>query len=238
MKNIKVLIGNFGSGKTELALNFAVELSKLSPAVFVDLDVVNPYFRATERKDVLDAAHVKLIHPNFALTTVDVPSLPPEIFSVFIDAHEHVIFDVGGDPTGAKALGQYKHNFDSLPEGSVEVLLVVNPRRPFSAEAGMVTDMLNSIMSCSRLQVTGLINNCNLARETSVSDLIDGYDILREVSISSGIPVRYTSGVKPVLDKFMQYAAEKRLESAYIGEPLHINTYMHRDWESFCEKGV
>ena len=175
MKKVYVLIGNFGSGKTEISLNLAVKGMENGKSVLVDLDVINPYFRSAERKDILDAAGVKLLYPTFALTTVDVPSLPPDIFSVFIDDHDTVVFDVGGDPAGATALGQYKANFDNLPEGSLEVLYVINPRRPFSAEAGMVLDLMERINYRSRLKVTGLVNNANLAKETTFEDLLDGH---------------------------------------------------------------
>ncbi|MEL7610006.1 MAG: hypothetical protein AAGU74_10905 [Bacillota bacterium] len=238
MKKVAVLIGNFGSGKTEIALNLVFEGVKRHKAVLVDLDVINPYFRSAERKRELTAAGIKLLHPNFSLTTVDVPSLPPEIRSVFQDDHELVVFDVGGDPAGATVLGQYKSDFDALPEGSLEVLFVINPFRPFSAEPQMVTDLYERIRYRARLAVTGLVNNANLSVLASAEDLIKGYDIVKSVSERLNIPVRYTCGRAQPLRAFLQMARERKLEEKYIGEPFEINTYMHRDWDSFTEKGI
>lgn len=238
MKKVYVLIGNFGSGKTEISLNLAVKGMEQGKSVLVDLDVINPYFRSAERKDILDAAGVKLLHPIFALTTVDVPSLPPDIYSVFIDDHETVVFDVGGDPAGATALGQYKANFDNLPEGCLEVLYVINPRRPFSAEPDMVLELMERINYRSRLPVTGLVNNANLAKETTVEDLLDGYDMVKEISEKSGVPVVMTAGLEGPLGEFLKEAQRRGLSDEWIGKPFAITSYMHRDWETFTEKGI
>ena len=238
MKRYYVLIGNFGSGKTEISLNLAINAAKTEPAVLVDLDIVNPYFRSAERKTELQQADVKLIYPIFALSTVDVPSLPPDIYSVFVDKHKTIVFDVGGDPAGATALGQYKSNFDAIPQEALEVLYVVNPRRPFSATPELVLDMLDRIRYRSRLTITGFINNANLAAETSAEDLIQGYELLKTVSDKTGIPVAYTSGTKMPLEEYLSIAKERDFCSRYIGLPMEIMIYMHRDWDRFTQYGV
>lgn len=238
MKRVAVLIGNFGSGKTEIALNLVFEGAKHHKTVLVDLDVINPYFRSAERKQELTAAGVKLLHPNFAFTTVDVPSLPPEIRSVFEDDHEFVVFDVGGDPAGATVLGQYKKDFDSLPEGNLEVLFVINSFRPFSAEPQMVAELYERIRYRARLTITGLVNNANLSVLASANDLLAGYDIIKSVSEQFNIPVRYTCGRAQPLQAFLEMARKCKLDEKYIGEPFEIKTYMHRDWDSFTEKGI
>lgn len=238
MKRFYVLIGNFGSGKSEISLNMAFSAAREHSAVLVDLDIVNPYFRSVERKKELEAANVKLLYPVFALSTVDVPSLPPDIYSVFVDEREIVVFDVGGDPTGATALGQYKANFEAIPPENLEVLFVVNPRRPFSATADLVLDMLEKVEFCARLPITGFINNGNLAAETTVEDLIEGYRVLKEVSEKTGKPVRYTTGVSEVLKGYLAHAKSEGFEAAYIGEPMEIEIHMHRDWDRFTQYGV
>lgn len=238
MKRFYVLIGNFGSGKTEISLNLAFRAAKEGGAVLIDLDIINPYFRSAERKKELQAAGVKLHYPIFALSTVDVPSLPPDIYSAFLDENQTVIFDVGGDPAGATALGQYKNNFESIPADMLEVLYVVNPRRPFSATPDLVLDMLSRIQTRSRLSVTGFVNNGNLSTESSWEDILLGYDVLREVSGQSGIPVAYTAGEEKPLRLFLEKAEEKELDKRFIGEPMFIQTYMHRDWDRFTTFGV
>ena len=239
MKQYYVLIGNFGSGKTEIALNLAMQGAKTGKSILVDLDIINPYFRSVERKDDLAAANVKLLHPIFALTTVDVPSLPPDIYSVFVEDYNTVVFDVGGDPAGATALGQYKFNFENIaPEDKLEVLYVVNPRRPLSSTPEMILEMFEKIEYRSRLKVTGFINNGNLSVDSSAEDLLLGYEVLQEVSEKTGVPVAYTSAQQHVLDAYLALAEEKGLSKRLIGTPLSIETIMHRDWDRFTEFGV
>ena len=101
---ILVLVGNYGSGKTEISLNLALKLARRGEKVtLVDLDIVNPYFRSSERTELLEKEGVKVYAPSFAMSTVDVPSLPADIQAVFADKSRRVIFDVGGDDTGAAA---------------------------------------------------------------------------------------------------------------------------------------
>jgi len=239
MKQVKVFVGNFGSGKTELALNFAVNAAKArKKTLLVDLDIINPYFRSVERSDVLAAAGVRLIHPIFARTTVDVPSLPPDIYSAFLDDSELVVFDVGGDPAGATALGQYKEQFSALPQESLEVLYVVNPRRPFSSTAEQIIDLYQRIVQRARLNATGLVNNANLSVETTGEDLLFGYSLVAEASRALNVPVRYTSGRAKTLEEFAAAAKARGLDPRYIGELFPITTYMHRDWDTFAEKGM
>ena len=79
-----VLTGNYGSGKTELALNIALRLAGAGKKVtLVDLDIVNPYFRSAEKAAEMEAAGIRVLMPTFAMTTVDIPALPAEIQSVF-----------------------------------------------------------------------------------------------------------------------------------------------------------
>ncbi len=239
MKRYCILIGNFGSGKTEISLNIAMDAAKRGKSILVDLDIINPYFRSAERKKDLEEANVELLHPVFALTTVDVPSLPPDVYSVFAKPYDTVVFDVGGDPTGARALGQYKQNFDNLLENeTLEVLYVINPRRPFSADASMILDMLAKIEGRARLRVTGLINNGNLSTETTADDLRHAYDIVREVSIETGIEVKYTTSTQKPLKDFLDMVKKENLDPLYIGEPMQIATLMRRDWDRFTELGV
>lgn len=237
MKRYYAIIGNFGSGKTELALNMAFEAAaKGEKVTFVDIDVINPYFRSTERKAELDAAGIRLISPNFTSSGVEVPSIPPEIFSVFSDNSDLVIFDVGGDPVGAIAMGQYYGYFKSLE--SFEVWYVINARRPLSSGPDENIEMLGKIQGVSRLKVTGILNNTNLAHETTEDDLFYGMEVTREVSERTGLPVVGTISTPEVLEAFYAEARERGADEKYIGRPFPIVRYMHRDWDRYTEKGL
>lgn len=239
MHRYQVFVGNFGSGKTELALHFAHQQAAAGDLVtLVDLDIINPYFRAAERKKTLESAGIRLIVPKFAMDNVEIITIDPAIYSAFVGDKGTAIFDVGGDGVGARALGQYKTYFDQIPDAQLDVWLVVNPYRPLSATAERITKLLSSIEAASRLQVKGIINNSNLSYETKGSDLLWGYQVVRQAAIDSGLPVVYTSGQSPALDEFLQVVNQEGLDPAYIGQPLQIQTRMHRDWNRFTRLGV
>ena len=105
MKEYWVLVGSFGSGKSEIALNMSVRAAAHEPCKLIDLDVINPYFRTSERKEMLEAADVDLISPPFALHKIEILSVSPRVYSAFTPGEGRVIFDVGGDHVGAVALG-------------------------------------------------------------------------------------------------------------------------------------
>ena len=233
MKKMFVLIGNFGSGKTELALNLAFEPPRTGQTELIDLDMVNTYFRLTERKHQIEAAEIRLVSPNYACTNVESLSVPAEVASAFDLDWDTVVFDVGGDPAGATALGRYHQDFSELAPEQLQVLNVVNVRRPMSGTPDKIISLLTDMERNARLKVTGFVNNTNLSYATTQQELLDGYEILREVSQRTGIPVLYTSGRKALLDDFMQ----RGLDPRYIGTPLPIDIYMHRDWDSFTRQG-
>ncbi len=191
--------GHFGSGKTELAVNYAIKSAHAgNKTILVDLDIVNPFFRSTEVKDILECHGVKVISPNFATTGVDVPSLPAEVYSVFADKSAKVIFDVGGDEVGAKALGVYYPYFIKEP---YRMFYVINARRPFSSNMDDVLEMFHEVQQKSRLKVTDLINNTNLSYETEICDIMEGNEFITQISGRINIPVTYVSGVRELLNK-------------------------------------
>lgn len=216
---ILVLVGNYGSGKTEISLNLALKLARRGEKVtLVDLDIVNPYFRSSERTELLEKEGVKVYAPSFAMTTVDVPSLPADIQAVFADKSRRVIFDVGGDDTGAAALGQYKPYFD---QDDVEVLFVVNAFRPLSGDADSVCDLMLRVAGRSRLSPTAVINNANVAWETEESDLVRGEELLREVSARMNLPIGYLCAKQDILDKLPDHLS---------GERIAIDILMRPEW--------
>ena len=232
MKKMKVLIGNYGSGKTELALNFAFRAAERGERTeLLDLDMVNTYFRLTERGRMTRMQEIRLVSPNFACSGIETLSVPAEVASAFAMDWDTVIFDVGGDAVGATAVGRYHQDFMELEPGALEVLNVVNTRRPLAGTVEKVLRLQEEMQVHSRLKITGMINNTNLATATTTEELCHGYEILKEVSEISGIPVAYTSGKKDMLDAFL---AEGH-DPAFIGTPLPFDTYMQRDWDSWIK---
>ena len=235
MKNVKVLIGNYGSGKSELALNFAMQAAARGDRTeLLDLDMVNTYFRLTERGKMVEQKEIRLVSPNFACAGIETLSLPAEVASAFVLDWDSVIFDVGGDDVGSTALGRYHEDFMALEPGALEVLNVVNIRRPLSGTPEKIQRLQEGMQIHGRLQITGMINNTNLSTMTTEQELWDGYLMLKEVSDITGIPVAYTTGKKEFLDAFLAQNPDPK----YVGTPVAIDVYMHRDWDSFIQYGL
>ena len=229
MKKIYVLIGNYGSGKSELALNFAFKAAETGKTELIDLDMVNTYFRLTERGKMVSQKEIRLVSPNFACSGIETLSLPAEVASAFALDWDTVVFDVGGDAVGSTALGRYHEDFMELGPGQLEVLNVVNIRRPLAGTVEKIIKLQQEMQIHSRLKITGMINNTNLAQMTGPDELRDGYEMLREVSEKTGVPVSYTTGKKELLDQFLSEGHDPK----YIGKPIAIDMYMKRDWDSY-----
>ena len=231
-KKMIVLIANYGSGKTELALNFAIQAAARGDRTeLLDLDMVNTYFRLTEPGRLTRMKEIRVVSPNFTNSGIETLSLPAEVQSAFAMDWDTVVFDVGGDAAGATALGRYHQDFAELDPEDLQVLNVINIRRPLSGTVEKIIRLQEEMQAHSRLKITGLINNTNLAQATTPNELRDGYELIRKVSEETGIPVLYTSGKKELLDIFLSEGHDPR----YIGKPMAIDTYMARDWESWIQ---
>lgn len=219
MKRFTVFGGNYGSGKTELSLNTALALKDKGNVALVDLDIVNPYFRSSESLKMLENNGIRLIKPPFANTTVDVPALSAEVYSAF--NYDYAIFDAGGDPVGAHALGGLKAYFNENRDDT-SFYYVVNARRPFQADINDAVEMLKQIESNARLKIDGLINNTNMSMETTVEDLIYGSILCEQITKETGIPLAYASGVPKVLEEYRKYG--------YKGDTIPLEIYTRPYW--------
>jgi len=221
------IVGNYGSGKTELSLALARRLRRETegPVVLVDLDIVNPYFRSAERADLLRAEGIEVKMPSFALTTVDIPALPAEIQAVFEPGrYARVVIDVGGDEVGSAALGRYYPDILPIRE-QMKVLYVVNPYRPLSGTEDDICALFGLIAERSRLRPDGLVNNCNLQRRTTARDLIAAQALLERVGERLGLPVEMVSGYERLLPELPDAMRERYFPI----EPLMLPEWMEDD---------
>ena len=222
MKKITVLFGRYGSGKTELSLNTALGLKREHDTVsLIDLDIVNPYFRSSEHKDMLEEKGIRVIAPVYANTGMDLPTLPPDIYSAFQGGY--AVFDCGGDPVGASALGGLKQYFDGM-RTQTEVLYVVNTKRPFQNSADKIEQGLLQIQENARLDTDGFILNSNLGKETTGEELAEGYEILAPLAEKTGIPIAYISGTQSSIDRFKERCP------GYSGAYICIDIFMRPYW--------
>ena len=192
-----ILVGNYGSGKTELSLALALEMRRREPdsrIALVDLDIVNPYFRSAEQSDLLRQHNIEVFMPSFAMSTVDIPALPANIMAVFEQPLDRVIIDVGGDDTGATALGRYAPQLTTRRE-EITMLYVVNPFRPLSGTEEDIAELFSLIGQKARITPDALVNNANLQEHTTAQDVLEGQALLEKVSQRLNLPIAFTAGL-------------------------------------------
>lgn len=191
-KRVTLFCGHYGSGKSNLAVNYALRLRENGlPAALADIDIVNPYFRSADSKKELEAAGVQVISLPFANSNVDLPSLPQEVYGLVQRRDVYAVLDVGGDDRGALALGRYVPYI--LEEGNFANLFVVNFYRPLTQTASAALEVLREIEQAACLPFTGIVNNSNLGRETTEADVERTAILLRELSALTGLPAVFTS---------------------------------------------
>lgn len=207
-KRITIFVGYYGSGKTELAVNYALALRRQGKeTVIVDLDVVNPYFRTKDAEGVLKAEGIQVIAPTFANTNIENPALPPEIYSVFANRDCYAVFDVGGGEDGTIPLGRF---YPSLAREDCDVFFVLNQRRLLTADLAGALDAFRDVAGVSRIPVTALINNTHLKEDTTPEIVLEGQELAEKTGEALGLPVAYISGRAEALAKLpKQYEARK-----------------------------
>lgn len=230
MKKIVILIGNYCSGKTEIAMNMAMlSASQGKRTQVIDLDRINDYFRMSDHIQMLIDKCINVVSPSFVGKGLTQTVMPAQVASAFDSDWDLVIFDVGGDQAGALSLARYHQDFSALEPGQLEVYDIVNVFRPMSESPEKIIKLKGELEGFARQTVTGFVNNSNLLNYSSADDLRRGYDILRETSDLTGIPIVHTTGRKKFLDEFLADGRDPK----YIGTPLALETYMHRSWDAF-----
>lgn len=199
-KRVTLFAGHYGSGKTNIAVNYALKLKKDGENVVIaDLDIVNPYFRTKDSKDVLEKNGIKLISSEFANSNVDFPALPQEMYEVTDNKSEFAVLDIGGDDRGAYALGRYTPSIKE--ENNYEMLLVINKYRPLTADAESVVEIMREIELAGGIAFTGIVNNSNLGEETTAQTVLNSVEYASEVSRITGLPVKMTSVQQSLYDE-------------------------------------
>ena len=191
-KRISLFCGHYGSGKTNIAINYACMLRAAGLAVSVaDMDIVNPYFRTADSRQELESAGVELISPQFANSNVDLPALPAQAYKLVQDKRCYGIMDIGGDDRGAYALGRYVPYMKQ--EKNYRMVYVANCYRPLTRTAAEALEVMREIEAACGLAFTDIVNNSNLASETDVQAVLNSRDYIQELSERSGLPVFMTT---------------------------------------------
>jgi hypothetical protein len=220
-KRITIFTGPFGSGKTEIAVNYALHLNRHGEKVgLVDLDIVNPYFRSRALSQWLKEAGIDLVSTQPGLEMADLPALSPRIFSFLQSPDHQVIFDVGGDPVGARVLGRFQPYFQTNP---YRLWLVVNPYRPGYEEPERIVDLAREVEAASRLEIAGLIDNSNLGKLTDQKVRTEGAALVQAAATRLEVPV--------VFRTYTDQAFLTELEQAGAERIFPLNLYMLPPWE-------
>ncbi|MDR0335159.1 MAG: hypothetical protein LBH69_04670 [Methanomassiliicoccaceae archaeon] len=190
MGGLTIICGHYGTGKTNLAMNLAIDRAREGKSVtLVDMDIVNPYFTSSVYADILRENGVSVISPLFAGTNMEVTAIPASMYSIF-DTADEVIIDAGGDDAGAMILGRFS---GEIKKKGYEMICVTNMYRPMTADPNDAAEMIRGIEAVCRLKATGIVNNSHLKDLTAVSTVTDSLPYAKAVSEAAGIPLLFTT---------------------------------------------
>ena len=219
-KRVNVFMGHYGSGKTFVAVNFALALAKAKkPVSIYDLDIVNPYFRTVDAQNKLQEAGVELVVSPFAGTNVDSPAMNAKSYKMLDDKSRFAVTDIGGDDRGALALGRFAERIKE--ENDYEALLVINKFRPETRDVDGVLAIKEEIERSGKLPFTAIVNNANMGDETDENTIIQGYEFVQEISKITGLPVKFTAVRKDLING----------EISKIKRILPITPIKYGDWQ-------
>ena len=192
MKRVTLFAGHYGSGKTNIAVNYALKLRESHERVLIaDLDIVNPYFRTKDSLEELTKAGIRLISSEYANSNVDLPALPTEMYAITDDTGAMAVVDIGGDDRGAYALGRYQPGI--LEENDYDMLFVCNMYRPLTTTPEDTIEVMREIEGACGIGFTGIVNNSNLGDATTPEDILASLPYIESIAGQTGLPVRFTS---------------------------------------------
>lgn len=224
-KRITVVVGHYGSGKTEFSVNAALFLNQQGKkTALVDLDIANPYFRSREQKELLEKNGVAIFGNAYGHEiTAEIPAITAAARGPLEDAACRVVVDAGGDDSGARILNQFRKYFTG---DDCEILCIINRNREETSDLAGARDHIRRIEAEINLPVTGIINNTHMLRLTTPEDLIEGFLLCQQISEATGIPIQATCCEKQLCDQVMALAEERKLSM----ELFPIELYMRPSW--------
>ncbi|MBQ1996467.1 MAG: hypothetical protein II237_09770 [Clostridia bacterium] len=198
-KRVVIFAGHYGSGKTNIAVNFAKELKKSGKSVaLADLDIVNPYFRSKDSENELKEEGIDLICSEFAATNLDIPALPFTINRIINDKNSYAVLDIGGDDAGSVVLGRLANAIKS--EDNYEMIFVVNFFRPITRTAEDAVEIMREIEAVSSLKFTAIVNNSNLGALTTKEDIFSTENEVKKLCKITSLPLLFSSVESNIYD--------------------------------------
>ncbi len=218
-KRVTLFAGHYGSGKTNIAVNYAVKIKEAGLDVcLADLDIVNPYYRAKDSEDELEKRGITLISSAYANSNVDLPAIPQQMYSVVHNTDTFAVMDIGGDDRGALALGRYAPSI--LEENNYEMIFVINKYRPLTPDAESTVEVMKEVEQAGGMKFTAIVNNSNLGEETTAEDVLNSVSYAEEISRLTGIPVKMTTVKNELYEEL-----SGRIENIMPLELQHVRKY-------------
>ena len=229
---ITIFAGRFGSGKTEVAINFALSLAgqvRTAPetgqgtrlgVILIDLDIVTPYFRSRETADAMQEQGVEVIGPSIVGQHIHTPAITPQILGAIQQRERPTVVDVGGDRQGARALGQFSA---AIRERGYTFHFVANPYRPYSGTFQELEESISEIEESARLRVSDLVSNPNLMGETTASTITEGHSTVQHFAERLELTVAFICLERPWAEA---------MEPNHFAEPiLALDRFFVQPWE-------
>lgn len=204
-----VFVGLYGSGKTEIAINYAMRLKKdFEKVAIADVDIVSPYFRVRDYQQMIEKVGIVVITPPKNLSKADLPIITASVAGYLDNPQYRVVLDVGGDERGIVALGYFKEHLINT-----DVYLVINTKRPFSQKVEQIVRIAQNLESRCGVRIDFLVNNTNLGSNTDANMIREGEKIVLQASKILKKPVAFT-----VVTNSIDFASEISL--------FHIERYV------------
>ena len=218
LKRIKIIVGHYGSGKSEFSVHYALSLKERYPNVaLADIDIINLYFRSREARDYMEERGVHVIGSYVDTPAVDTPSISAEIFMPIENEDWQLVLDVGGGSRGSTNLQMMRERLD----GKYELIYVLNANRPETQTLEQNFEMIKVLEAASGLIMTGIINNTHLLKDTCVEDVMKGYQVASELSEGTGLPLIYNVALRDVAEQ---------LPKDLKGEIFPIDLVLRQEW--------
>lgn len=220
---VHAIVGHFGSGKTEFAVNYVMDLKKVhEKAAILDMDIANPYFRSRERKDVLEALGIEIYFNTYGYDiNEDLPAITAQVRAPLENKECVTVVDVGGNDSGARIINQFRKYF---LEPDCRMLAVVNANRPDTETAELAIGQIRSIEEETGILIDGLINNTHMLRETETGDILTGFAMCRQIAQKTGKPVVYNTCVEPLLEALCRDAAAEGIKTRIVDIAAGVDT--------------
>lgn len=225
-KRITIFIGAYGSGKSEVSVNFAAWLAENNKVYLADLDMINPFYRSADARKWLADRNISLISSIYAGTQVDVPAMPAEVNRIFADEHSFGVLDIGGEDLGVRVVSSLK---PQISNQDYDLFMVVNPYRPFTDTAEKICQISNDLTKASGLEISALVYNANLLEFSSVDIIEDAWPIMAEASRLSGFPVVFITAMADIIPQAWSWPDKNSLQVLPMHRTIHYPTEYDRN---------